>query len=220
MAPKNIHEAYWDTAPAVQRNFMRTRQGPQTNPMRRAILEATIAVSKSVLEVGCATCIDYELFKETNINYVGLDLTHRLLLLAKDYTPSVTLMHGDGRKLPFQSGSFDSSYCKDVLEHLLPNDYKMVIKELWRVAKKQILVCLFGDTRERNEIEYKIHCTTNNNIQDGPVYFNHYAENKLMDFFNELSQVKQIIPIHDIPYEGHKPPIKHGRTMYIIKKGD
>jgi len=214
LTPKDIHEAYWDTAPAVLPNFMRTPQGPKTNPMRCAILEATLAVSKSVLEVGCATCIDYELFKEANIDYVGLDLTHRLLLLAKDYATSVTLIHGDARKLPFRDQCFDTTYVKDVLEHLLPNGYKVVLKELWRVAKKQILVCLFEDTRTRNEIEYRI-----TNAQDNPFYSNHYAENILMDFFNGLSQVKQITPIHDISYEGYKLP-RPGRTMYIVKKGD
>jgi len=190
--------------------------------MRRTLFNAAVNVSTSILEVGCATCIDYELFQEANIEYVGLDLTHRLLLFAKKYVPSFILIQGDGRQLPFRNHCFDTVYCKDVIEHLLPNDYKVLIKEMWRVAKKQILLCFFGDTRIHTEIRDTIHCTINDNIQDGPVYFTHYAENKLLEFFKELSYT-QLSCFHGIPYGPSDPEkpitlIDHGGSMYRITK--
>ncbi len=54
------------------------------------------------------------------------------------FNDNIQLMRGDVCSLPFEDGSFDIVTCFDVLEHLLEFDVLVALKELKRVAKREL----------------------------------------------------------------------------------
>jgi hypothetical protein len=55
--------------------------------------------------------------------------------------PGLTFLQADGRKLPFESASFDFVHSSAVLEHVGNQDSQArLLKELWRVAREGIFV--------------------------------------------------------------------------------
>lgn len=209
---KTIPESYWDKSDAANEFFMRTVNfNAYDEPVRcRIVQEALACNSKSVLDVGCATAIDYPLYKEADIQYVGVDFTHRLLESAKKWEATAPVIHADARSLPFATESIDTVYEKDVFEHLLPEDYKKALNEMWRVSKKQVLLAFFGDTTKHTENSYKIATGA-----DEPHYFNRYAKPEVTAEIQKLPNVKQLT-IENIQLE--RTQIPHNRSLYIIKK--
>lgn len=83
----------------------------------------------SVLDVGCYEAPLRELLP--GVKYVGVDFAGR---------PDVELNLEQIERLPFEDGSFDTVLCIEVLEHL--NNLHAVFAELFRVARKHVLVSL------------------------------------------------------------------------------
>ena len=92
---------------------------------------------KSILDCGCGIALDYEHYKDNGIRYVGVDITPKFLEVAKKR--GATTRQGSILDLPFKDKSFDAVYCKDVLMHLLFNDWKRALNEMVRVSRKYVL---------------------------------------------------------------------------------
>jgi ubiquinone/menaquinone biosynthesis C-methylase UbiE len=142
----NTWEKYWMKNAGV--DFLRVPH-QLSHPIRRKIVDVAVGMGvKSVLEVGCASCIDYPLFRDAGIRYVGVDVTEKMIGYAKSYNPDVDIRQGTIYNLPFKDGEFDSAYVKDVLEHLpAPGaekvDYHDAVRELWRVSGKVMMLGFF-----------------------------------------------------------------------------
>ena len=84
---------------------------------------------QKILDVGCGPGILTEFLASRNF-LVGLDLSSKMLLLAKE---SLRPVQGEGDSLPFQSESFDAALAIETLQHVqkpLP-----FLKELSRVTR-------------------------------------------------------------------------------------
>ena len=64
---------------------------------------------------------------------VGLEYTHRQLLLAAGEWPGVSYARGSGVALPIRNGAADAVVCLEVLEHL--DDDQLAIQEIARVLR-------------------------------------------------------------------------------------
>ena len=93
-----------------------------------------------ILEVGCGSGLVYKALKEETelLKYVGIDISHSMLKLAKDRFPDVRFELGNINKIKVKDNSFNVVICFEVLGHL--KDIVVPIKELIRVTKK---VCMF-----------------------------------------------------------------------------
>lgn len=100
------------------------------------IIQASGATS--VLEVACGIGVDYPLYRDADIAYFGVDITQKFIEEAQ--RRGVPCKVANALKLPFENNSYDAIYCKDLLLHLPPNDWKRVLKEMARVARKIIVV--------------------------------------------------------------------------------
>lgn len=138
MVKKREWETWWTRD--AQKDFPRQTKRTMESPMRGLIVEETAKAGETVLDVGCATCIDYPLFKEANISYTGLDITEKFLIYARKLYPDIKVHHGSILDLPFEDRSFDVAYTKSVLEHLHPDEWRRGIEELWRVAEKRVIL--------------------------------------------------------------------------------
>jgi len=91
----------------------------------------------SILDVGCGIGLDYDHYKESEIRYLGIDITPKFVDTAKHR--GVPAEVGDIRKLRFKDNSFDTVYCKDLLIHLQPGEWRTALEEMIRVARVQII---------------------------------------------------------------------------------
>lgn len=96
-----------------------------------------------VLDVGCAGGHFYRTLQKwmgKSIDYTGCDITPEYIDFAREKYPDKTWTVADVRNLPFPDGSFDHVLCLFVLIHLDKDGVTRAIKELTRVAKKQVLL--------------------------------------------------------------------------------
>ncbi len=94
-----------------------------------------------VLDFGCGNGRLLELFTNKNINYYGVDVSQKLLDLAKQRYPSnkdnFLKISSDKISLPFNEEKFNSVYSIATFHHLPGKQHRLkVAKELYRVTKR------------------------------------------------------------------------------------
>ena len=215
---QSVLEKWWELsdAPLVDHMFMRGID-PHEQPIRVRIRDETKANGNSVLDVGCATCIDYPLYREAGLQYVGVDLTYKLLAGALKHTPDVPVVQGDGKKLPFQNESFASVYSKDMLVHLPPDAYKKVLEEMWRVTRKVLMIGFFGRGVDiLKECVYKINEIKPEVGYNHAFYWSYYTKTAILDVLNSLPRFDSVTT-KQVKFEGY-PNSPDYRAFWIARK--
>ncbi|MBI3798045.1 MAG: methyltransferase domain-containing protein [Deltaproteobacteria bacterium] len=95
----------------------------------------------SVLEVGCGTGLIYKRLVPEHLlgsSYVGVDVSRKMLEIARKNSPTGQFIVGDGYELKFADRAFDITLCFEVLGHI--PEIGPFIGELCRVTKD---ICLF-----------------------------------------------------------------------------
>jgi ubiquinone/menaquinone biosynthesis C-methylase UbiE len=102
-------------------------------------LSKIIKPGMSILDVGCAAGGFYEILKsyEKSIDYCGVDFSEEMIRHARDMHPEAKFFVSDGGTLPFESKSFDLVISLGTLPMIL--HWKGVLRELWRITKKEVL---------------------------------------------------------------------------------
>src|SRR5947207_10004295 len=103
----------------------------------RAIERFLPSDAHSILDVAAGGCdVGEALMKSRNCSVVSLDLNPRGLKLAKRSIP----VEGDALQLPFGNESFDAVICSLFFHHLSNFDCVRALKEMWRVARRIVMV--------------------------------------------------------------------------------
>ena len=88
----------------------------------------------NILDVGCG---DGHITNKLpqNIEVVGIDISEEALkqVKRKTYLAEIT-------QIPFSEESFDLVMANDVIEHLIDSDYEKAIEEMFRVAKRYVIL--------------------------------------------------------------------------------
>lgn len=169
-----------------------------SHPIRKMILN--MGVGGSVLDVGCASAIDYPLWMERGFVYRGLDVTPKFIKRARELYPGILLTEGDASRMPFPDRSISSVYCKDLLEHIPPEKYKSVIMEMWRVASSRMMIALYlAPASVPEQIR----------MEQGH-YFNRYNKDGFVAFLKGLPRFGSLKIIEGIGY--------NNSALYIIDK--
>lgn len=164
------------------------RKPSQLNhPIRHLIVKLAGEKGRSVLDVGCATCIDYPFFKKAGVEYTGLDLTLKFVKRARQLYPGVDVHQGDAKTLKFRDNWFDVVYCKDLLEHMNPPDHRRVITEMLRVARNRVMIGFFLTPHDRPTHVKRI---------GGEWFYNTYNRPELVNFIKGQIGVADL-QIHD-----------------------
>jgi len=140
----------WQKMPGNPLTWQNTQE--QVNHKGRAwIADHIKKTSRSVLDIGCGIGLDYDHYRGSDIRYLGVDITPKFVEAAKQRGAPAEV--GDVLNLRFKDESFDTIYCKDLLIHLQPGEWRRALKEMARVAKKQIITL---EDRWRNETVYAL----------------------------------------------------------------
>jgi len=99
------------------------------------------ANSKTLLDVGCGKGEPAKFINRKDRYFaVGFDAFEPYLKQDLKEKIHNAYVQGDVRFLPFADRSFDSVICLEVLEHLERADGELLLKELERVAAKQVII--------------------------------------------------------------------------------
>lgn len=208
-------ERWWELAPDTftGRHFMRTDPNQLTAPIRIRTRDEAVLAGNSVLDVGCATCIGYPLYKEKGLYYVGVDITYKFVAFALTYYLDTPVVQGDGKHLPFKNRSFDSVYCKDFLIHLPPEGYQKVLEEMWRVADKKMMIQWFGSNVDTAKQGWH---KKGNEGTDFNVYYSCYTKAQIMDVIGNLPDFDGLTT-EQVSWEG-LPNEPSYRAFWVIHK--
>ncbi|MFA6382835.1 MAG: methyltransferase domain-containing protein [Parcubacteria group bacterium] len=92
-----------------------------------------------ILDFGCGNGRLLELFQDKKIDYTGVDVSQKLLDLAKNKYPaeSISFLKIDPsqQSLPFEDDFFNSSYSIAVFHHLPAEHAEKMVQELHRITK-------------------------------------------------------------------------------------
>lgn len=166
-------ESAWEKTKS--KDFLREER--QINhPIRKMIRDN--AAGKSVGDFGCASCIDYPMWVNAHYDYTGIDFTEKFLEHAKSLHPNIKLIKSDIINVNLPEKHFDTSYCKDIFEHQPPDKYREVLREMWRLTNKALMVAFYiapTDKPTRYELVKGIH------------YKNHYNKQEIINAFQDIT---------------------------------
>lgn len=96
----------------------------------------------TMLDIGCGACKLWrgELPVQEKY-YVGLDVSEKAIDAAKEKHPAGWFICRDlTKQWPFGTKAFDLVLSTDVLFHIKPEDYELVVKRIFKTAKRMVLV--------------------------------------------------------------------------------
>ena len=180
-------EIWWDTE--APRNFRRHSKAlTKSHITNKVIAREVVKVGGTVLDVGCATGITYEYIKPTGLKYTGVDFTEKFLTQARKLNPEIDVRYGSAFNIPFEDKSFDTVFCKAVLEHQHPDEYHLIVRDMVRVARRQVILAFFHRPRKREVIRY-----TKENL-----YSNTYKKSDVIDLIKSLKGFKRLRIIENL----------------------
>lgn len=91
---------------------------------------------KKILDVGCGAGHDAAFFTSHGLEVVGIDLSTKLLALAKKSAPKATFLKMDMRYLEFPPRTFDGLWVMTSFQHLPKVDASKTLSSFRRVLKE------------------------------------------------------------------------------------
>ncbi len=138
---------------------------------------------KSLLDVGCGFCKDYEPLKKScpQAHYDALDISSTFVGLALER--GIDAVQARVESMPYEDSSIELVFCRHLLEHL--NMYQNAIKEMIRVASKEVIIVFFINPDKNSTDKMGMI-----NVGGFTTYQNHYSKSKIEAFLKTLDKVK------------------------------
>ncbi len=113
--------------------------GPPNSRVHPEVLELAKTLPSPILDFGCGSGALIAELESLHIKAQGLELESAPFVpsIPPSRLSSITLYDGSF-PAPFESGSFRSVFCSEVLEHI--PDYRGAIKELARIASEKVVI--------------------------------------------------------------------------------
>ncbi len=86
-----------------------------------------------VLDVGCGSGAFTEVLQQRGFAACGLDISSKLIALARRKFPDIDFHEGDAENLPFEAGAFDGVLLSGLIHHF--PDQRRLAAEVFRVLK-------------------------------------------------------------------------------------
>ena len=147
----------------------------------------------SLLDCGAGLFAQYFGFKEENIDieYTATEITEKYLDVGR--SQGIDVYNYPVQNMPFPNKSYDVVLCLGVINH--QRDFKDVIMELTRVAKKEVIITFFKPfyEEEKAQLEIERHSSSIETIENVGVIihrqpnmiYNLFFKNSMEDFMIE-----------------------------------
>lgn len=96
---------------------------------------------------GSADILRYLMRKRIATSAVGLDVSRKIIDLAREFAPEVTFVQADAQRLPFRDRSFDTAVCHLFFHHCDRAMAVRVLREMHRVARRIVVLDLIRRRR-------------------------------------------------------------------------
>ena len=92
---------------------------------------------RKVLDIGCG---EGNLLRKDRKKIYGIDINKTLI--EKLQSEGLLVKYGNATKIPFEDDYFDAVHCRDVIEHLFPEEARKMFLEMKRVLKENGIIIL------------------------------------------------------------------------------
>ena len=113
--------------------------------VRNALRHSGIAAGK-LLEVGCGTGHWSEFFASFGFRITGIDISEKMLRLARERVTNAVFLNVDAEELPFKNGEFDIVAAITVLE--FADNPPDIVSEMYRCLRSGGVVLIGGLNRD------------------------------------------------------------------------
>ena len=166
----------WEIRAGTPEWYEMMRGGKEKHPSHD-IAEDIIFSSfpSSMLDVGVGPGVTYERIRNRldKTSYTGLDISPTAITKLKTMYPDVDFRVGSLMEIPIEDKAYDVVYTRHTLEHC--PYYEIPIRELFRVAKKLVVITLFHELVQKD----KIAVVSGRNL-------NYYEQDKFMKFIDSF----------------------------------
>lgn len=209
----------WWEIHADPETFLRD-QRPRTENVRQIVYELMKNILKPgalILDVACGAAVDYEPIAEMGFKWIGVDMTKKFIeYVFNKYGKNVSIYQMDvSQKINFKDQQFNLSYAKDLFEHLAPNQWKMVINEMWRVSGEYMILAFFKPPDEYPTDYHRV--TKEENQETEGVYSNHYNRKQFLQYIKKLPGVHSVSIKENVLYRKQWDRSK-GYSIWLVKR--
>lgn len=107
----------------------------------RFLFDHYLMAGDRVLDLGCGNGRFYQLFKNHNVDYIGIDNSEKLIEIAKKNCPDVRFQVAGGLNIPFPNNYFNKVYSIALLHHIPSKEFRLkFLAEMKRVLEPQGLL--------------------------------------------------------------------------------
>jgi len=211
-------KTWWEDH-ADPETFLQVQQ-PRTMMVRRIIydmMKNILQPGESVLDVACGAAVDYSPITEMGFKWIGVDMTRKFVDYVRN-TFGAEMHHMDVSKgLKLKTKAVTMSYAKDLFEHLGPSEWKGVVREMWRVSDKYMVLSFFKPP-DGKHTEYK-KVTAKENPETAGVYSNNYNKEEWVSYLQGLPGVHTISVKESVMYRKRWAHPK-GYSIWLVKRRD
>ena len=121
----------------IAEQFSSTRQ-QNWGEVGRAIKNLNIHNNDRILDLGCGNGRTFDLLKNSQIKYYGLDLSEELIKIAKISIPKGKFTVGDLLQTPYRENEFNVVLCIAALHHIPSKESRrQAMREIYRITKPE-----------------------------------------------------------------------------------
>lgn len=103
--------------------------------MQRKLFASLITKAGKILDAGCGSGRDSAFFSEQGFKVVGIDMSEKLLEIARDAAPKAKFYSADMRHLSFEDNMFDGIWSCASIVHIKHKEIPEVFRNFYSVLK-------------------------------------------------------------------------------------